>query len=79
MGTFDRGKPKKNFGAEKGAGAWELALRYSDLDLDDTDINGGCLANITSGMNWHLNPSTKFMFNKVIANLKELALLIISK
>lgn len=69
-GAFDRVKPKKNFGSEKGAGAWEIALRYSDLDLDDTDIHGGHLANITAGVNWHLNPATRFMVNYVIANLE---------
>lgn len=70
-GVFDRVKPKKNFGFEKGPGAWEIALRYSDLDLEDTDINGGELANVTAGLNWYLNPSTRFMFNYVIANLKD--------
>ncbi len=69
-GVFDRVKPKKNFGSEKGPGAWEIALRYSDLDLEDTDIHGGELANITAGLNWYLNPATRFMFNYVIANLK---------
>jgi phosphate-selective porin OprO/OprP len=68
--VFDRVKPNKNFGSEKGVGAWEIALRYSDLDLDDTDIQGGKLANITAGLNWYLNPSTRIMFNYVIANLK---------
>ncbi len=70
MAAFDRVKPKKNFGKARGAGAWEVAVRYSNLDLDDTDIHGGHLANITAGLNWHLNPSTRFMFNYIIANLK---------
>lgn len=70
-GIFDRVKPKKNFGSEKGPGAWEIALRYSDLDLDDTDVNGGELANITAGLNWHMNPASRIMFNYVIANLKD--------
>jgi len=67
---FDRVKPNNNFGSERGLGAWEIGLRYSALDLDDTDIHGGELANITAGLNWHLNPSTRIMFNYVIAHLK---------
>lgn len=69
LAAFDRVKPKKNFGHERGAGAWEVALRYSYLDLESTDIHGGELANITAGLNWYLNPATRFMFNYVIANL----------
>jgi len=71
MAAFDRVKPGKNFGSGKGAGAWEIALRYSDLDLDDTDISGGQLTNITAGINWHLNPATRFMFNYVLVELKD--------
>ncbi len=68
--TFDRVKPKKNFGKEGGAGAWEVGLRYSEIDLDDTDIKGGNVANITAGINWYLNPATRFMFNYILANLR---------
>jgi len=68
--AFDRVKPKNNFGKEGGAGAWEITLRYSEIDLDDTDISGGNLANVTAGLNWYLNPATRMMFNYVLANLK---------
>lgn len=70
MAAFDRVKPKKNFGKERGAGAWEVGIRYSDIDLDDTDIRGGEVANISLGVNWYLNPATRFMFNYVLAELK---------
>ncbi len=69
MAAFDRVKPNKNFGKD-GAGAFEVGLRYSDIDLDDTDISGGHLANISLGVNWYLNPATRFMFNYVLADLK---------
>jgi len=70
MAAFDRVKPKKNFGKDGGAGAFEVALRYSDIDLEDTDVNGGELANITAGVNWYLNPATRIMLNYVLAELK---------
>ncbi len=71
LAAFDRVKPKKNFGSDGGAGAFEVALRYSDIDLDDTDIRGGELANITLGLNWYLNPATRVMMNYVLAELKD--------
>ena len=70
ISAFDRVKPKKNFGKDGGAGAWEIAFRYSEIDLDDTDIHGGNLANISVGVNWYLNPSTRLMFNYVLANVE---------
>jgi phosphate-selective porin OprO/OprP len=70
ISTFDRIKPKKNFGKEGGPGAWEVAMRYSEIDLDDTDIRGGTINNLTTGINWYLNPATRIMFNYILSNLK---------
>jgi len=67
-GKFSRVKPKKNFGAG-GPGAWELAARYSHLDLNDEDIEGGELDDITVGLNWYLNPNTRIMWNYVHTDL----------
>ena len=67
-GTFDRVKPKTNFG-KGGTGAWEVALRYSGLDLNDDPIQGGELEDITFGLNWYLNPNVRTMFNYVLADL----------
>jgi phosphate-selective porin OprO/OprP len=67
-GTFDRVKPKTNFG-KGGTGAWEVALRYSGLDLNDAPIQGGELEDITFGLNWYLNPNVRAMFNYVLADL----------
>ena len=67
-GTFDRVKPKTNFG-KGGTGAWEVALRYSGLDLNDAPIQGGELEDVTFGLNWYLNPNVRTMFNYVLADL----------
>lgn len=66
-GTLDRVKPLHNFHSADGCGwgAWELASRFSYIDLNDGDINGGRMNDWTAGMNWYLNPYTKFQFNYV--------------
>jgi len=68
-GIFDRVAPERNFDLKGGLGAWELALRYSRLDLDDEDIEGGQLDDGTVGLNWYLNPNVRTSFNYVAANL----------
>lgn len=71
--VFSRVKPKANFMAEKGGlGAWEIAARYSHLDLEDGAINGGELDDITVGLNWYLNPNTRVMLNYVYADASDL-------
>jgi phosphate-selective porin OprO/OprP len=68
-GAFSRVKPKENYSrASGGSGAWEAKARYSGLDLDDSNITGGELDNITVGMNWYLNPNTKVMWDYVHAD-----------
>lgn len=67
---FDRVKPKTNFG-DDGSGGFELAARYSMVDLTDSGIIGGKLTNVTLGLNWHLNPYTRIMTNYVISDHDE--------
>ncbi|MFQ6034421.1 MAG: OprO/OprP family phosphate-selective porin [Sedimentisphaerales bacterium] len=64
-GTFDRVKPKENFLFGDGPGAWELAGRYSNVDLDDGTISGGELDNVALGLNWYLNPNMRIMWDYV--------------
>ncbi len=78
---FGRVSPKNNFGnGEGGLGAWEVALRYSGLDLidgksaDNSLIDGGMLNDLTIGVNWYLNPATRIMVNYVMASLKNVDL-----
>lgn len=70
--TFAIIKPKKNFGKDGGLGAVEVSLRYSNIDLDDANLNGGQMSSITGGVNWYLNPATKVAFNYVYTDVKNL-------
>jgi phosphate-selective porin OprO/OprP len=69
--AFDRVHPKKNFG-DNGIGSFEIALRYSSIDFDDADLNGGRMNDFTAGLNWYLNPAVRFTFNYIHSTLKEI-------
>ena len=68
-GSFSRVKPKENYKYGAGLGAWEVAARYSQIDLSDSGINGGKLKDITAGLNWYLNPNMRIMWNYVRSKL----------
>jgi len=59
-GEFGQIIPKSNT-----LGAWEVAARYSHLNLSDdkAGITGGKANNFTLGLNWHANPNIRFMLN----------------
>jgi len=70
IGAFDRIKVNKNFNPKAGGwGAWEVALRYSSIDLDDEDIDGGEMEDLTLGLNWYLYPNLRVLFNYIRADL----------
>ncbi len=71
-GVFDRITPLRNFHPKEwGWGAWEVAARYSHIDLNDSGITGGDEDNFTFGLNWYLNPNTRIMLNYIYAQLDD--------
>lgn len=78
LGCIERIKPFENFfivntadGVRRGSGAWEVAFRYSYIDLNDAGIRGGTLSDTTLGLNWYLNPYCKLVANWVHAFLDD--------
>jgi phosphate-selective porin OprO/OprP len=70
-GCFDAIKPRENaFGKDHGLGAWEVAARISAIDLVDETIDEGELSDVTLGVNWYLNPNTRFLVDYVLADLE---------
>ena len=71
-GAIDRVRPFEDFflartdrGLERGMGAWEVALRFSHLDLNNGNISGGVVNDLTFGVNWFCNPFCKVVFNYI--------------
>jgi len=52
-----------------GLGAWEVAARYSYVDLNDgsglTQVRGGKMDGLSFGLNWYLNTNLKLQFEYV--------------
>lgn len=53
-------------------GAWEVAIRYSVMNLDDekAQLFGGSQSNITIGLNRYISSKLRFMANVVYVNLE---------
>ena len=60
QGEFGQVIPKNNV-----LGAWEIAARYSYLNLSDTKVGilGGRANNYTLGLNWYANANMKFILD----------------
>jgi phosphate-selective porin OprO/OprP len=50
-------------------GAWELAARFSQLDLTNSGVRGGVERDFTAGVNWWANRNVMFRLNYVYGDL----------
>jgi phosphate-selective porin OprO and OprP len=60
--------------ADGGLGAWEIAGRFSTIDLNDrlgtaTGIAGGRQTVYTAALNWYVNRNVRFMFDYLHGNV----------
>jgi phosphate-selective porin OprO/OprP len=71
-GVFDRVSPLRPVAWTRcgftGWGAWQVAARYSYLDLNSKGVNGGRVHDMTLGLNWFLNPNMKLQWNYFLAH-----------
>jgi len=63
-GALSGPRPATVFG-QGGIGAWELAMRFSRLDLNDGTVSGGRADDLTIGVNWYPLNNIRFMANYV--------------
>jgi phosphate-selective porin OprO and OprP len=82
-GSFQNPRPAKPFTRDGGLGAWELAARYSEMDLNFQEglegtaalpgsVRGGEQSIVTLGLNWYLNPNFKLMMNYLLIDVERL-------
>ena len=78
-GTLGRVKPFENFflvdtcdgGRAHGHGAWQVAARYSYLDISDENVLGGVEHNMTLALNWFWTAHSKMQFNYIYGDISE--------
>lgn len=66
LAKYKGGNPFK----KKNGGAWEVVGRLSRVDLTDGLIEGGELTDISGGLSWYLNATTRVELNYVYASPK---------
>jgi phosphate-selective porin OprO/OprP len=52
-------------------GAWQVAARYSFVDLSDEDILGGRQSNGALALVWYFNPHSALLFNAIYGDIED--------
>lgn len=52
-------------------GAWELAARYSNVDLIDSGFQGGEQKNLSLGVNYYASANVRFMLNYIMVDVSD--------
>lgn len=47
------------------SGAWEIGVRYSEMDLNDQAVSGGQMKNWTIGLNYYISKNSKLALNYI--------------
>jgi phosphate-selective porin OprO and OprP len=69
-GAFGWLTPRRSVGFHDGGlGAWEVAVRYSYLDLDDGAVGGGRMGLTTLALNWYLTRNVRLSANYVATDV----------
>ncbi len=55
------------------SGAWEVAARFSTVDMDDGDVTGGSSDSITLGVNYYANANIRIYLNYGMVDNNETA------
>jgi phosphate-selective porin OprO/OprP len=82
-GSFQAPRPSAPFSASGGPGSWELAWRYSHMDLDDDTglaglaaapgaVRGGIQDIRSIGLNWAINSNLKLMLDYMRVEVERL-------
>lgn len=77
-GCFTRVVPRNKLRIRgRGWGAWQVAVRYEKLDLDDFDVRSGVIGgqghNLTVGLNWYTTAHTRLMLNYIKSHVDQFA------
>ena len=73
-GTFRRIVPTREFGGGSGGwGAFEIAVRFSGIDLNEKEIMGGELHDLGFALNWYPTHTTRVMGNVIRAKREDAA------